>query len=1270
LTASPFDPGPRAFVFVFELLALDVHYRLAAGLPALLAGSDLADERLRRAGVAVSADMLVELIGLEYQGRWQRGERPSRQEYLDRFPEHADALQTLRPRWTCPHCGRRDLALEDERAEAARCSDCRRLVSVADLFGPRPGPAGAGGPPSGSPAVEPPQANEGAASGVADTTARTDGDGSAPAPAAAGTAAPPRLGRYELGEEIARGGMGAVFRARDPALNRELAVKVLRPELHRHPDLVRRFLEEAQITAQLPHPGVVPVYDIGRDERGLPFLVMKLVRGRTLKDLLAARATPQEELPRFVAVFEQVCQALAFAHSRRVVHRDLKPDNVMVGRFGEVQVMDWGLARVLPAEGQRPEEPAADGVSVVETLRDRGAGPRTAGALGTWAYMPPEQANEEWERVDARADVFGLGGLLCAILTGQPPFAGGPEQARRQARRADLAGALGRLEQCGADAALVNLCRECLAPEREGRPRNAAIVAERVAAYEAEVQQRLRQAELERVAAQTRAQEEQARALVERERTREALARVAAERRARQRLLSLAAAVLVLLLVSVATAWRMQQEHATTQARQERADREALAALERAGQRLDEGWRLHDLAMLREGVAEGERAADIARAGAGEAVRQQVTYFQTEAAERLGRAEKNLVLLSALLDIATPRETKTYAAAGSGQMMALAEPSVEQQYAAAFRRRWPDLDVDKQAESEVVARLREEPEVVVQGVIAGLDRWMLERRRQKRAEAQWRRLLGLVEQLDPSEPRRQLRALLIGAVPPPAESVASLLAGRPTWPALWELARGHDWRRLRQLRGQMNVADEPVLTVLLLAEASSAVGDRAGAEAVLRQALARWPDEVALLDALGKVLERQGRSRLAEAIGCYRAARAKRPGLGVALGLALGQAGQAAEGEAILRDLVRQEPNNPEMFFSLGYALHGQGKHAEAEAACRKAIELKPDDAEAYVNLGLALHGQGKPVEAEAACRKAIELKPDLEQAYNNLGLALDGRGKRAEAEVAYRKAIALKPDFFEAYNNLGLALHGQGKLVEAEAAYHKFIALKPDFAEAYVNLGNALRGQGRFTESLAAYRRGHELGSKQAGWCYSSLQWVREAERTVELEKTLPAVLQGEASPSNAGDAIALPQMCQQFKKRHVAAARLYAHAFTAEPKISADLNQQHRYNAACSAALAAAGQGEDARLLPDKAVCMFRQWALVWLRADLEAWRKVLDKGKPPERAKALQALRHWQQDADLAGVREEKALAGLPDEERDACRKLWADVAALVQKATPPP
>jgi hypothetical protein len=171
--------------------------------------------------------------------------------------------------------------------------------------------------------------------------------------------------RYQLQGEIARGGMGAVLRGRDVDLGRDLAIKVLLQQYVDRPEVARRFLEEAQIGGQLQHPGVVPVYDIGHfGDR--PFITMKLVKGKTLAALLGERdvghvsnvpddnqarwkRAPQE-LPRFLDIALKVAQTLAYAHAKGVIHRDLKPSNIMVGAFGEVQVMDWGLAKVL-AEG-------------------------------------------------------------------------------------------------------------------------------------------------------------------------------------------------------------------------------------------------------------------------------------------------------------------------------------------------------------------------------------------------------------------------------------------------------------------------------------------------------------------------------------------------------------------------------------------------------------------------------------------------------------------------------------------------------------------------------------------------------------------------------------------------------------------------------------------------------------------------------------------------------------------------------------------------------
>ena len=316
--------------------------------------------------------------------------------------------------------------------------------------------------------------------------------------------------RLQLFGEIARGGMGAVLKGRDPDLGRELAVKVL---LERHgddPDLVRRFVEEAQIAGQLQHPGIVPVYELGAFADARPYFTMKLVKGRTLAGLLAGRASPAADLPRFLTIFEAIAQTMAYAHARGVIHRDLKPSNVMVGSFGEVQVMDWGLAKVL-AKGGIVDDATAGMLppqeTVIATARsgDDDNFSHPGSIMGTPSYMAPEQARGETDRVDERADVFALGSILCEILTGTPAFTGRSSgEIQRKAALGDTADALGRIDASASDADLIALAKDCLAREFEDRPRDAGAVAARVASYLAGVQDKLRGAELETVEANAR----------------------------------------------------------------------------------------------------------------------------------------------------------------------------------------------------------------------------------------------------------------------------------------------------------------------------------------------------------------------------------------------------------------------------------------------------------------------------------------------------------------------------------------------------------------------------------------------------------------------------------------------------------------------------------------------------------------------------------------------------------------------------------------------
>ena len=249
--------------------------------------------------------------------------------------------------------------------------------------------------------------------------------------------------RYRLEGEVARGGMGAILRVWDEDIRRHLAMKVVlgRGEASTDgatpvvvPAQVSRFLEEAQITGQLDHPGIVPVHELGLDQDGRVFFTMKLVKGRDLKSIydLVFEGRDGWNETRALSVILKVCEAVAYAHKKGVIHRDLKPANVMVGDFGEVYVMDWGLARVIGRKDQHdlrlaPEGNASKSVRTErrverEETPDSPIVTMDGTVVGTPAYMSPEQARGEVETLDARADVYAIGAMLYHLLARQVPF--------------------------------------------------------------------------------------------------------------------------------------------------------------------------------------------------------------------------------------------------------------------------------------------------------------------------------------------------------------------------------------------------------------------------------------------------------------------------------------------------------------------------------------------------------------------------------------------------------------------------------------------------------------------------------------------------------------------------------------------------------------------------------------------------------------------------------------------------------------------------------
>jgi serine/threonine protein kinase len=232
---------------------------------------------------------------------------------------------------------------------------------------------------------------------------------------------------YTIGSTVAEGGVGAIHQATDLNICRTVAMKVLRDDKTLSREDVLRFVQEAQITGQLEHPNIVPVYELGQKEDQSPYYAMKLIHGTTLEDILDgiqredASVTAKYPLAMLLTIFEKICDAVAFAHSRGIVHRDLKPGNVMVGEYGEVLVLDWGMAKITGQESLRttPSEPPSSVPVAGVHVRDSNLTIGCGCILGTPSYMAPEQAANQ--AIDPRTDIYALGGILYTILALRPP---------------------------------------------------------------------------------------------------------------------------------------------------------------------------------------------------------------------------------------------------------------------------------------------------------------------------------------------------------------------------------------------------------------------------------------------------------------------------------------------------------------------------------------------------------------------------------------------------------------------------------------------------------------------------------------------------------------------------------------------------------------------------------------------------------------------------------------------------------------------------------
>ncbi len=1102
-------------------------------------------------GSPVRMAALIELIKIDIERQWQRGNQIPVEEYLTRYPE------LVTPETVPTSLIQAEYEVRCQFGAALQLEElCQRFPAHASELEQL----------------------------VADSQAKTHRQNPNDS---VGSVAFTQVGQYRIQEKIGQGGMGIVYRAHDSDFHRTLAIKFLKPNPQEYPELVRRFQAEAEIMGRLQHPGIPPVHDRGELEDSRPYFTMKLIQGKTLTSLLQEQPAGENPRTQLLGVFEQVCQTLAYAHSQGIIHRDLKPANIMVGAFGEVQVMDWGLVKDIGKTRHSTDQETAppnesnlqntdtesqlqeDETALIESQSPAsGFHPHTAlgQKLGTPGYMPPEQARGEIDRLDERSDVFSLGAILCVILTDKPPFTGNNlESLFQQTVEGNLESAFSRLDACRADPELVRLAKSCLSPQPDNRPDNAGVVADAVETYQTHVQQRLRQAESDKAAAEVQVEEERKRRVVEEARAEEERrrreaeeARVLAERRRRRASVLLMAAVLVFVLGAggiVGWFWNAETVRAAKAAYDrelaEQQIREALlqanetseklhSKLNRKGgvfQLLDQPGAWQNL--LQTTRAALTRAQDLENGAPGEidpdlhdqikSLGQKLRQDETEytLAKRLDHVRKERAFIDIGNDIATGSQaldlySKNYSKAFASAGLLLQQESVE-----TLARKIRNFAIREQ-------------------LLAALDDWAgYSLNMPKTNEKLQQRLMKLARTIDPHPVRDTIRNPKLWNNPQDLKRFAEdilqkeaeleqispqmfsqlgarlsadiaeawMREGQHRYPndfwINWELGKKLHYHRQSPealTYYQVALAIRPNSSAIYtdLGEALWMLNRRVDAEKAFRKAQQLDPKYAVSWMGLGRLYRKRGLHE--KAFQCFKKAtqlNAKYPFAWNALGVVtLENKKKSNEAIKYFKSALGLAPGFYEARVNLGDALVDTGQFEEGVAELNKAIRRYPNLSPAYISLGLVLRKAKKYDRAIRVLQQAIKAEPKNSRAHYSLGVIYKDRNQLSQAIAAYRKAIAYDPSDFRAWNNLANHLADQGDFEEAIKAYRKAVELKPENDQFWNNLGNTLLESQNVEGAIVAYKRAVKLNSQSEDAWYgvgNSLLFKKDYKEAIE---------------------------------------------------------------------------------------------------------------------------------------------------------------------------
>jgi tetratricopeptide (TPR) repeat protein/tRNA A-37 threonylcarbamoyl transferase component Bud32 len=1085
------------------------------------------------------------------------------------------------------------------------------------------------------------------------------------------------FGRYSTIEKepLGWGGLSSVFKARDRFLGRNVALKIPLAKYAHDAEFQARLKREARIGGRLEHSGIVPVYELGSygADKPIPYFTMKLIRGEELAKKLQERHSPSSDLPRFIQWYAHVCQAVGYAHDRGIIHRDIKPRNIMIGPLGEVQVTDWGLAKDL-------SDAIADTDLSVFFSDDQRQG------MGTAAYAAPEQLLNV-SSVGPQADVFSLGAVLGEILTGKPAYASDSPDANRQwieirlkAESGDLNEAWSRLDACGGPAPLVALAKECLSANPKDRPADAGAVSARVNAYLESLQQAQLQNERE-IAAQAKALAE-----MEGKGRREAEEREQSERTVKQ-IVALLSAMIVLLVIVVGILFshrsRYERELRLAKATKlsERLTDTLREQIEQARKRTIVCQTPEDLRAIKEAwhrclptvqQLETLHSVDQALATRGLMSRDDCDLVRKE----MEQWDRLVTLFKDLQGAATLCAERQF------EFHPDYERSAEA-FAVAFQRFGVNLASGNATDTARSLR-RQIPAYLQDEVVSALDLW----------------------------------ALTGGDAGQHIGDVASqLLEAKDEWREVLRTAwRGREIKSLERLADETKADARPdisksLLTGIALREMGLIVGRPecvSQAAEVLKRAQLEYPGDFWLNIETGNTYVKMTEPRLGQAAQYYRAALGVLPSSATAhgnLGLVLMQLGAADDAARCFEKARAVQNENLTALFGtalLELALHFRA--SEAEVACDQILSQRKDDANALALRGMARFLQGNlsqsKVDVDAAmnarsnqqagylpvlakvitlvferdyetaanlCRTHYDAYPNSQGSALLLAGALLLNGSSIEAEHVCRSHLQL-PNEGSNRDMLGVLLAGslllQGRPEEAESVCRRVLQESPTALPANELLVFCLVKEGRYAaakrESDAVAELAADRSARQFLAQWRSF-WLTPVIGVLDVEGKLDK-MDAEHPVGNGLDLLLAETALAQ--RRFRPARLLYQQSLRAAPKLAEGPSMlgrleriSHGINAAQAAIMDTQGLEESVAGLSSNQKIELRAWAEQLLRSEVD--RLLKGKISQKEKHSVRRLLTFLSATPKLAAVRDNETLSQLGADEQRKWTQLWARV-----------